>query len=271
MLRGGKEAIFTNIATVGVIKRVLSEMSVDEGAVSLIERTERESSIALMNMKGIVDVLIPRGSAALIKSVAENATVPCIETGAGNCHIYVSEDADIDMAIRIIDNAKTQRPSVCNAAESLVVSSSVAKVFLPRLYEALGDRVEFRVCDRCRVYMPECKAASDEDHYTEYNDYIMSVIMVDTDKEAIDHINAHSTSHSEAIITASFQRAETFMREIDSSCVYVNASTRFTDGGEFGFGAEIGISTQKLHARGPMGLYALTTEKYLVSGNGQIR
>ena len=271
VLRGGKEAINTNRATVGVIREVLAECNVCEDAVSLIERTERESSVALMNMRGIVDVLIPRGSAALINSVAENATVPCIETGAGNCHVFVNRDADIDMALAVTYNAKTHRPSVCNAAESLVVHSDIAEAFLPRLAEKMAGEVELRGCERTLAILPDIKAATEEDHYTEYNDYIMSVVIVDSLDEAIEHINTHSTHHSEAIITRSIEDSERFGSMIDSACVYTNASTRFTDGGEFGLGAEIGISTQKLHARGPMGLYALTTEKYLVRGNGQVR
>lgn len=271
VLRGGKEAINTNRATVSVIREVLAKCNVCEDAVSLIERTERESSVALMNMRGIVDVLIPRGSAALINSVAENATVPCIETGAGNCHVFVNRDADIDMALSVTYNAKTHRPSVCNAAESLVVHSDIAEKFLPRLAEKMAGEVELRGCERTLEILPDIKAATEEDHYTEYNDYIMSVIIVDSLDEAIEHINTHSTHHSEAIITRSIEDSERFGSMIDSACVYTNASTRFTDGGEFGLGAEIGISTQKLHARGPMGLYALTTEKYLIRGNGQIR
>ncbi len=271
VLRGGKEAINTNKATVAVIKEVLRKRGVDSNAVSLIESTDRESSVALMNMRGLIDVLIPRGGASLIRSVTENAKVPCIETGAGNCHIFVNRDADIDMAVRIIENAKLSRPSVCNAAESLVVHADIASEFLPRFYESIKDKCTLRVCERTLAYLPECEAAREEDFYEEYNDYIMSVIILDSIEQAVEHINAHSTGHSEAIITRSYDDAAFFGRMIDSACVYVNASTRFTDGGEFGLGAEIGISTQKLHARGPMGLNALTSEKYLVSGKGQIR
>ena len=271
VLRGGKEAINTNRATVSVIREVLRAHGICEDAVSLIERTERESSIALMNMRGLIDVLIPRGSASLIKSVAENATVPCIETGAGNCHVFVNRDADIDMALSVTYNAKTHRPSVCNAAESLVVHSGIAGEFLPRLAEKMSGEVELRGCKRTREILPAIPPATEEDFYTEYNDYVMSVIIVDSIEEAIEHINEHSTHHSEAIITQSLADSALFETMIDSACVYTNASTRFTDGGEFGLGAEIGISTQKLHARGPMGLSALTTEKYLVRGAGQIR
>ena len=271
VLRGGKEAINTNLATVAIIKEVLEKRGVDARAVSLIESTERESSIALMNMRGLIDVLIPRGSSALIRSVTENASVPCIETGAGNCHIYVHRDADIAMAIDIILNAKLSRPSVCNAAESLVVHSDIAEEFLPRFYESIKDKCTLRGCERTRGIIGGIEAASDEDFYTEYNDYIMSVIILDSLDAAVAHINSHSTGHSEAIITRSVEAAEYFQSAVDSACVYVNASTRFTDGGEFGLGAEIGISTQKLHARGPMGLYALTSEKFLICGNGQTR
>ena len=271
VLRGGKEAINTNRATVAAIKRALVKCSADPRAVMLIERTERESSTALMSMRGLIDVLIPRGGAALIRSVAENATVPCIETGAGNCHVFINRDADVDMAVSITMNAKTSRPSVCNAAESLLVHADIAESFLPAFYRAAEGKVELRGCERTRAILPKITIATDEDFYTEYNDYVMSVKIVDTLDEAIEHINEHSTHHSEAIITGSITDSERFEREIDSACVYTNASTRFTDGGEFGLGAEIGISTQKLHARGPMGLLALCTEKFLVRGNGQIR
>ncbi len=271
VLRGGKEAINTNKETVKIIKEVLKERGIDPRAVSLIESTDRESSVALMNMRGLIDVLIPRGSAALIRSVAENATVPCIETGAGNCHIFVNRDADIDMSIKVIENAKLSRPSVCNAAESLVVHADIAEKFLVRFYDSIKDKCTLRGCPRTCEILPEIERASDEDHYTEYNDYIMSVIILDSIEDAVAHINEHSTGHSESIMTASLSDSEYFRAMVDSACVYVNASTRFTDGGEFGLGAEIGISTQKLHARGPMGLLALTSEKFLITGNGQIR
>ena len=271
VLRGGKEAINTNRATVGAIKRALVKCGADERAVMLIERTERESSTALMTMRGLIDVLIPRGGAALIRSVAENATVPCIETGAGNCHIFVNRDADVEKAVSITMNAKISRPSVCNAAESLLVHSDIAESFLPAFFAEADGKVELRGCGRTKKILPEIADAADEDYYTEYNDYIMSIKIVDTIDEAIVHINEHSTHHSEAIITESLADSARFECEIDSACVYTNASTRFTDGGEFGLGAEIGISTQKLHARGPMGLRALCTEKYLIRGNGQTR
>ena len=225
-----------------------------------------------MNMKGYVDVLIPRGGKGLIKTVTENATVPVIETGAGNCHLYVDESADVDMAIKIAINAKCSRPSVCNAIETMLVHASIAPKFLPEFAkQAEENRVEIRGCAKTRVLIPTANEATEEDFETEYNDFILAVKVVNTLYEAIDHINKYSTAHSEAIVTSSPESAEKFLAEVNSAAVYVNASTRFTDGGEFGFGAEIGISTQKLHVRGPMGLMALTTEKYLIKGNGNIR
>lgn len=274
ILRGGKEAIFSNIALVKVINTALSECGFPAGCVNLIESTSRDYTNALMKLHGYVDVIIPRGSAGLIKAVCENATVPVIETGAGNCHIYVDDSADFDMAIDIIINAKVQRPSVCNAAENLLVHKSVAKDFLPVITKKLiENNVEVRVSDDCVQYVKgfDVKPATDEDFYTEYNDYIISVKTVDSIDEAITHINAHNTGHSEAIITMNLENSARFSSEIDAAAVYTNASTRFTDGEEFGFGAEIGISTQKLHARGPMGLKELTTVKYIINGNGQIR
>lgn len=272
VLRGGKEAIHTNTALVGLMQKALEETGVDPHAVGLVESTERESANILMNMKGYVDVLIPRGGKGLIKSVSENATVPVIETGAGNCHVYVDADADIDMAISVVMNAKCSRPSVCNAAETLLVHSSIAAEFLPKFAEAATEfDVELRGCPKTCVLVPTAIEATEEDYETEYNDYILAIKVVGDISEAIDHINKYSTAHSEAIITKSEESAERFLSEVNSAAVYVNASTRFTDGGEFGFGAEIGISTQKLHVRGPMGLSALTTEKYLVRGEGSIR
>ena len=272
ILRGGKEAIHTNIAIVEVIKRALWDCALDAHAVELIESTERESAQVLMTMRGFVDVLIPRGGKGLIKSVVENATVPVIETGAGNCHLYVDDSADLDMASSIAVNAKCSRPSVCNAVETLLVHAGVAAKFLPKLAEAMGKYgVELRGCARTRVLIPTAKEATEEDYYTEYNDYILAIKVVDTLLDAITHINKYSTGHSEAIVTSNDRNGDRFLREVNSAAVYVNASTRFTDGGEFGFGAEIGISTQKLHVRGPMGLSALTTEKYLVRGEGAIR
>lgn len=272
VLRGGKEAIFTNTAIISLIQRALHECGIDKNAACLIEDTSRDSSVALMNMRGLIDVLIPRGGKGLIKSVVENASVPVIETGAGNCHVYIDESADIDMAIKVTVNAKTSRPSVCNAAESLLVHEAVAAEFLPKFAEATEKfSLEIRGCDKTLAILPSAIVATEQDFYTEYNDYIISVKIVSDVKEAISHINLHNTGHSEAIITRSLENAELFKREVDAAAVYVNASTRFTDGGEFGLGAEIGISTQKMHARGPMGLDALTTVKYTIDGNGQIR
>ena len=272
ILRGGKEAIHTNMEIVRVIKRALDECELDPHAVELIESTERESAQILMTMRGFVDVLIPRGGKGLIRSVVENATVPVIETGAGNCHLYVDNSADVEMAISIAVNAKCSRPSVCNAIETILVHAGIAAQVLPRLAQALGEYdVELRGCPRTRVLVPTANEATEEDYLTEYNDYIVAIKVVDTLSDAIAHINKYSTGHSEAIVTTNEASAERFLGEVNSAAVYVNASTRFTDGGEFGFGAEIGISTQKLHVRGPMGLSALTTEKYLVRGNGAIR
>lgn len=272
ILRGGKEAIHTNMALVSCIKQALNDCDLDPHAVELIESTDRESAQILMTMRGYVDVLIPRGGKGLIRSVVENATVPVIETGAGNCHLFVDEHADLDMALKIAVNAKCSRPSVCNAVETILVHASVAAKFLPMLNEKLQEfAVEIRGCAKTRVLIPTATEATEEDYSTEYNDYIVTVKVVDGLSEAIRHINRYSTGHSEAIVTENEVNAERFLREINSAAVYVNASTRFTDGGEFGFGAEIGISTQKLHVRGPMGLPALTTEKYLIRGNGAVR
>ncbi len=272
VLRGGKEAINTNIAVVNVIKSALVSCGLDPHCVELVTNTERESATALMTMRGSIDVLIPRGGKGLIKSVTENATVPVIETGAGNCHLYVDDSADIDMAISVAVNAKCSRPSVCNAVETILVHAGVAASFLPRLAAEMEKySVEIRGCAKTCVLVPSAVKATEEDYYTEYNDYIVAVRVVDTLADAIAHINKYSTAHSEAIITNNQANAEKFQKRVNSAAVYVNASTRFTDGGEFGFGAEIGISTQKLHVRGPMGLSALTTEKYLINGNGSIR
>ena len=272
VLRGGKEAINSNKAIVKVIREAISECGYDENAVSLIEDTTRESANLLMKMRGCVDVLIPRGGKGLIKSVVENASVPVIETGAGNCHLYVDESAKIDMALSVALNAKCQRPSVCNAIETVLVHSSVANEFLTEFYEATRKySLEFRGCDRCCEILKGIKKATDTDYDTEYDDYIISCRVVDSVNEAIEHIRKYSTGHSEAIITENGRNADLFVKSIDSCSLYVNASTRFTDGGEFGLGAEIGISTQKLHVRGPMGLGALTTEKYIIKGDGQIR
>ena len=276
ILKGGKDAINSNIAIVKALKEALSQNHVSEFALNLIEATDRETTEEFMRMKDYVDVLIPRGGAGLIKSVVNHATIPVIETGTGNCHIYVDANADFDRAIAIIKNAKTQRIGVCNACESIVVHKDIAKEFLPLLYEALKEKeVELRGDALSVEYLgadkPFVKSASEEDWGTEYLDYILSVKIVNDIDEAIAHINKYNTAHSESIITNSYDEAQKFLNEIDSACVYVNASTRFSDGNEFGFGAEIGISTQKLHARGPMGLEALTSYKYIIYGNGQVR
>ena len=272
VLRGGKEAIHTNIALAELIRKALSDCGFNPHAVELVTSTDRESAQALMTMRGYVDVLIPRGGKGLIQSVIENATVPVIETGAGNCHLYVDEQADTEKALKVAINAKCSRPSVCNAVETILVHASIAARFLPMLGKALKERAtEIRGCAKTRVLIPDALEATEEDYRTEYNDYIVAVKVIDTMADAIAHINKYSTGHSEAIITEDKERADRFLREVNSAAVYVNASTRFTDGGEFGFGAEIGISTQKLHVRGPMGLPALTTEKYLIRGEGTVR
>ena len=272
VLRGGKEAINTNVAIVEVIKGALEESGIDPHSIELIRSTERESANILMTMRGYIDVLIPRGGKGLIKNVVENAKVPVIETGAGNCHLYVDDEADIDMALKVAVNAKCSRPSVCNAIETLLVHASIAPKLLPRLGDEMKKYgVELRGCPKSCVLLPDAVPATEEDYFTEYNDYILAIKVVDTLSDAIDHTNEHSTGHSEAIITDNRENGERFLREVNSAAVYLNASTRFTDGGEFGFGAEIGISTQKLHVRGPMGLPALTTEKYLIRGEGAVR
>ncbi len=272
VLRGGKEAIYTNTAIVGVIKDTLDACGIDPHSVELIGSTERESAQILMTMRGYIDVLIPRGGKGLIKSVVENATVPVIETGAGNCHLYVDDSADIEMALKIAVNAKCSRPSVCNAVETILVHAGIAAKFLSKLSERLSEHlVEIRGCAKTKVLIPDAVEATEEDFCTEYNDYIVAIRVVDTLSDAISHINRYSTGHSEAIVTSDPEHGNRFQREVNSAAVYVNASTRFTDGGEFGFGAEIGISTQKLHVRGPMGLAALTTEKYLIDGDGCVR
>ncbi|MBQ8345905.1 MAG: glutamate-5-semialdehyde dehydrogenase [Clostridia bacterium] len=272
VLRGGKEAIETNKAAVKLIKEALCDCGLDPHAVELVESTDRESANVLMSMRGYLDVLIPRGGKGLIRAVTENAKVPVIETGAGNCHVFVDEYADLEMAKEIVINAKCSRPSVCNAMETLLVHASIAAQFLPMLEEALRPHhVELRGCPRTRVLLPYAKEATEEDWATEYNDSILAVKVVNTLSDSIRHINRYNTGHSEAIVTANEERGLRFQREVNAAAVYVNASTRFTDGGEFGFGAEIGISTQKLHVRGPMGLRALTTEKYLIAGEGSVR
>ena len=271
ILRGGKEAINSNMAIVSVMRGALEKCGVDPNAVQLIEDTSRETANALMRLNKYVDVLIPRGGAGLIKSVVENSTVPVIETGTGNCHVYVDSLCELDMAANIVFNAKTSRPSVCNAEESLLVHKDVAEIFLPYVKERLDAKnVEIRGCERTAQIIP-CTPATDEDFYTEFLDYIISVKVVDSLDEAIEHINLHGTKHSECIVTSSYENSREFLARVDAAAVYVNASTRFTDGGEFGLGAEIGISTQKLHARGPMGLNELTTVKFCVYGDGQVR
>lgn len=270
VLRSGKEAYSTAKAIVLALKKGLKNANVNEDYVNLIDDTTRQSATDLMTAVGFVDLLIPRGGKGLIKACTENAKVPCVETGTGICHIYVEKTADMEMALNVINNAKTSRPSVCNAAEVCLVDKEIAKEFLPKLYELFNGRVEIRgdqtVCDIIPV-----KAAQAEDFDTEFLDYIMAVKVVGGVEEAVEHISAHSTHHSESIITKSTKAADYFTNRVDSAAVYVNASTRFTDGGEFGLGCEMGISTQKLHARGPMGLNELNTYKYVILGNGQIR
>ena len=269
VLRGGSDAINSNLAIVKVAEEAAYSAGLPQGAIQLIDDTSREAATYMMGLNGLIDVLIPRGGAGLIQSVVKNATVPVIETGVGNCHIYADDSADLGMALEIINNAKTSRPSVCNAAETLLVHQAIAKDFLPMVLEKLAN-VELRGCEKTRAVI-DVKDATDDDYYTEYLDYILAVKVVESLDEAIDHINQYGTKHSEAIVTSCYQNAETFLERVDAAAVYVNASTRFTDGEEFGFGAEIGISTQKLHARGPMGLKELTTIKYIIRGNGQIR
>ncbi|MDD6762137.1 MAG: glutamate-5-semialdehyde dehydrogenase [Clostridiales bacterium] len=273
ILRGGKEAIASNTAIMRIMQDAAYGAGIPEGTLNIIEDTSRETATQLMKMNGYIDMLIPRGGKGLIKSVVDNATVPVVETAAGNCHVYVDGDADPGMAEKIVMNAKVQRPSVCNAAETLLIDKSAANEFVPVIFNALREAgVEIRADEASRaIYSDGVAAASEDDYYTEYNDYILAVKLVDGIDEAIAHINKYNTKHSEAIVTSSYEKAQKFLNEVDAAAVYVNASTRFTDGFEFGFGAEIGISTQKMHARGPMGLEALTSIKYIVYGNGQIR
>ncbi len=273
ILKGGSDALRSNMAIVGALRSVCEENGVDPNVVQLIEHTDRAVTKEFMKMKEYVDVLIPRGSARLIKSVTEEALIPVIETGSGNCHVYVDKEADLDMATDIIFNAKTQRISVCNACESLIVHSAIKDEFLPVLKKRLDEKnVELRADERSfEALGGEAVKATEEDFGTEYLDYILSIKTVDSVEEAIEHINKYNTGHSEAIITKDESTAEKFLNGVDAACVYVNASTRFTDGFEFGFGAEIGISTQMLHARGPMGLRELTSYKYKVYGDGQVR
>ena len=273
ILRGGKEAINSNTAIMKIMQDAAYSAGIPEGTLNIIEDTSRETAIELMRMSEYIDMLIPRGGKGLIKSVVKNATVPVVETAAGNCHIYVDEYADFNMATEIVMNAKVQRPSVCNAAETLLIDRKIADEFVPVIFGKLQElNVEIRADEESiKIYPDNVILATEEDYYTEYNDYIISVKIVDGVCDAIEHINKYNTKHSEAIITDSYQHAQKFLNEVDAAAVYVNASTRFTDGFEFGFGAEIGISTQKMHARGPMGLEALTSIKYIVYGSGQIR
>lgn len=272
ILKGGSDAIHSNAAIVDSLRQSLKDCQVNPDALLLITDTSRETTRAFMKLNRYVDVLIPRGGAGLIRSVVENSTIPVIETGTGNCHVYVDETADLSMAADIILNAKTQRVGVCNACESILVHEKVKEQLLPVLGKRLGEKqVEIRGDESVRSLIPEAVPATEEDWGQEYLDYIVSMKTVSSVDEAIAHINRYNTGHSETIVTDSYENAQKFLDLVDAACVYVNASTRFTDGFEFGFGAEIGISTQKLHARGPMGLLALTTTKYIIYGSGQIR
>ncbi|MEH7358286.1 glutamate-5-semialdehyde dehydrogenase [Priestia megaterium] len=272
ILRGGSEAFYSNQAIVSVLSQAAASAGLPEHSVQLIEDTSRETALELMKLNEYIDVLIPRGGAGLIEAVVKNATVPVIETGTGNCHIYVDEEYDRDMAASIVINAKTSRPAVCNSAEKLIIHERAAHEFLPIIVQALREKdVEVRGDERALTIVPDLVPAGDEDWKKEYLDFIMAVKIVDDIDEAISHINVHSSHHSEAIVTTNYAHAQRFLQRVNSAAVYVNASTRFTDGEEFGFGAEIGISTQKLHARGPMGLKELTTLKYIIYGDGQIR
>ena len=272
ILKGGSDALHSNVEIVQVLREAMEGCGVPGDVLQLIGDTDRAVTVEFMKLKSYVDLLIPRGSAGLIKSVVENSTIPVIETGTGNCHVYVDRDADLEQAARIVYNAKTQRIGVCNACESLIVHSEVSQAFLPKLAEVLAPKnVELRGDERvCRV-LPGCSQATEEDYGREYLDYILSLKTVDSVEEAIEHINRYGTGHSECIVTKNQETAERFLNEVDAACVYWNASTRFTDGFEFGFGAEIGISTQKLHARGPMGLRELTSYKYVIYGSGPVR
>ena len=270
VLRGGKEAIRSAAAIVDALRAGLRQADIPENAVNLVQDTSRDSATALMTADGYVDLLIPRGGAGLISACVRTATVPCIATGTGICHVYVEKTADQDMALNIIENAKTSRPSVCNAEEVLLVDRAIAPEFLPKLYARIGAKVEFRLDGEAAKYIPGVPAG-ERDFDTEFLDYILAVKCVENVREAVSHIAAHSTGHSEAIVTQDSEAERYFTTNVDSAAVYVNASTRFTDGGEFGLGCEMGISTQKLHARGPMGLRELTTYKYIIHGKGQVR
>lgn len=272
ILRGGSEAINSNKAIVKVLREALKESGLPEYSIQLVEDTSRETATKMMKLNKYIDVLIPRGGAGLIQAVVKNATVPVIETGVGNCHIYVDEICDFEMAKNIIVNAKTSRPAVCNAAEKMLINEKIAKDFLPIICEALKEKeVEIRGDEKVKAIIKEVSCATEEDWSKEYLDYIIGAKVVKDVNEAITHINKYGSGHSEAIITDSYKNSQKFLNKVNAAAVYVNASTRFTDGGEFGFGAEIGISTQKLHARGPMGLKELTTIKYIIYGSGQIR
>ena len=273
ILRGGKEAFRSNCAIMNIMRNALEQEGFPADCAALVQDTTRESSTELMRLKQYLDLLIPRGGAGLIRAVVENSTVPVIETGVGNCHIYVDESADLDMAAQIIYNAKTSRPSVCNACETVLVHQAVAKDALPKMKQLLDQKnVQLRGCERTRAILGDCvQPATEEDYQVEFLDYILAVKVVDSLEQAIDHITKYSSHHSDCIVTQNEKNAVMFTRAVDSAAVYVNASTRFTDGGQFGLGAEIGISTQKLHARGPMGLEELTSYKYVILGNGQVR
>lgn len=273
ILRGGKEAYNSNKCICEIMREAVEKAGFPKDIIQFVDDTTREVTTELMRCDKYLDLLIPRGGAGLIKAVTKNATVPVIETGTGNCHLYVDESADIEMAVNITDNAKTQRPSVCNAIETLLVHKNIAEKFLPAVKKKLDEHnVEIRGCAETKRILGDCVVpATEEDYATEFGDYIIAVRVVDDISQAIEHIAEYSTGHSECIVTNDLSNANKFKSEVDSACVYVNASTRFTDGGMFGFGAEIGISTQKLHARGPMGLYEITTNKYLIDGNGQVR
>ena len=272
ILRGGSDAINSNLAIGRILSEAAVEAGVPDGAIQVVPVTDRSAALELMRMRGYVDALIPRGGAGLIRAVIENAKVPVIETGTGNCHIYIEEDADLDMALKIIINAKCQRPGTCNAAEKVLIHRNVAEKFLPVIIRHLREHgVEVRGCEETRRIVPDVKPATEEDWYTEYLDLIIGVKVVDGLEEAIRHINKYGTKHSDSILTADFNKALRFIRDVDSAAVYWNASTRFTDGNQYGLGAEIGISTQKMHARGPMSVQHLTTTKYFVLGRGHIR
>ena len=272
ILRGGSEAIRSNTAIASLLSKAAVKMGIPEGAVQFVDFPNREAVDAMTHMRGLLDVIIPRGGAGLIQHIVTNSTVPVIETGTGVCHTFVDETADFDMAIKIAVNAKTSHPSVCNAMETLLVHEAIAPEFLPKLSWAMGEKhVEMRGDERAREICPEMKEATEEDWSTEYGDLILSIKVVPDLDAAIAHINKYNTGHSETIVTENLANAHRFQKEVDAAAVYVNASTRFTDGFEFGFGAEIGISTQKLHARGPMGLEALTSTKFLIYGEGQVR